>query len=69
MSSIAGPASARTCGRPLFDPFVSADPDAGGTGLGLAISRELARAMGGELALTRTGAEGATFTLTLRSGG
>jgi signal transduction histidine kinase len=50
----------------LFDPFVSADSERGGTGLGLAIARELARAMGGELALTRTGAEGATFTLTLK---
>jgi signal transduction histidine kinase len=51
----------------LFDPFVSSAPESGGTGLGLAISRELARAMGGELALTRTGAEGATFMLTLKA--
>jgi signal transduction histidine kinase len=49
----------------LFQPFVSAAPEAGGTGLGLAISRELARAMGGELELTRTGAEGSTFRITL----
>ncbi len=49
----------------LFEPFVSAAPEAGGTGLGLAIARELTRAMGGELALTRTGAEGATFRITL----
>lgn len=49
----------------LFEPFVSAAPEAGGTGLGLAIARELTRAMGGELALTRTGAEGTTFQITL----
>lgn len=49
----------------LFEPFVSAAPEAGGAGLGLAIARELTRAMGGELELTRTGAEGATFRITL----
>jgi hypothetical protein len=52
----------------LFEPFVSAAPEAGGTGLGLAIARELARAMGGELELTRTGAEGSTFRITLPAG-
>lgn len=49
----------------LFEPFVSAAPEAGGAGLGLAIARELTRAMGGELELTRTGAEGSTFRITL----
>jgi signal transduction histidine kinase len=49
----------------LFEPFVSAAPEAGGTGLGLAISRELTRSMGGELELMRTGAEGSTFKITL----
>ena len=52
----------------LFEPFVSAAPEAGGTGLGLAIARELTRAMGGELELTRTGAEGSTFRITLPAG-
>lgn len=52
----------------LFEPFVSAAPEAGGTGLGLAIARELTRAMGGELELTRTGAEGTTFQITLPAG-
>lgn len=49
----------------LFEPFVSAAPEAGGAGLGLAIARELTRAMGGELELTRTGAAGSTFRITL----
>ncbi len=49
----------------LFEPFVSAAPEAGGTGLGLAIARELTRSMGGELDLTRTGAEGSIFRITL----
>ena len=49
----------------LFDPFVTADAETGGTGLGLAIARELTRAMGGDLMLCRTGAEGATFRIML----
>lgn len=49
----------------LFDPFVTADAESGGTGLGLAIARELAQAMGGDLLLHRTGAEGATFRIIL----
>ena len=49
----------------LFEPFATSAPEAGGTGLGLAIARELTRAMGGELELTRTGAEGSTFRITL----
>ncbi|MBL8536220.1 MAG: HAMP domain-containing histidine kinase [Hyphomonadaceae bacterium] len=52
----------------LFEPWVSAAPEAGGAGLGLAIARELTRAMGGELQLTRTGAEGSTFKITLPAG-
>lgn len=52
----------------LFEPFVSAAPEAGGAGLGLAIARELTRAMGGELALVRTGAEGSTFRIVLPAG-
>ena len=49
----------------LFEPFVTAAPEAGGTGLGLAIARELTLAMGGDLTLARTGAEGATFRIIL----
>lgn len=48
----------------LFQPFAGS-ARAGGAGLGLAISRELAKAHGGDLALTHNGPEGATFELTL----
>jgi signal transduction histidine kinase len=63
-----GPGVREALRERLFEPFVSAAPEAGGTGLGLAIARELTRAMGGELELTRTGAEGATFRITLPAG-
>lgn len=53
----------------LFEPFnqgdVSTTREFGGTGLGLTISRELARALGGELELTRTSDAGSIFTLRL----
>jgi signal transduction histidine kinase len=60
-----GPGVRQNIRARLFEPFVSAAPEAGGAGLGLAIARELTRAMGGELELTRTGAEGSTFKITL----
>lgn len=63
-----GPGVAENLRDRLFQPFVSAAPEAGGTGLGLAIARELTRAMGGELSLIRTGAEGATFKIELPAG-
>jgi signal transduction histidine kinase len=54
----------------IFEPFVRVDEGFNrpteGTGLGLAISRNLARAMGGELAVESVPGDGATFTLTLR---
>jgi signal transduction histidine kinase len=54
----------------IFEPFVRVDEGFSrkteGTGLGLAISRNLARAMGGELAVQSTPGAGATFTLTLK---
>jgi signal transduction histidine kinase len=54
----------------IFEPFVRVDEGftrtTEGTGLGLAISRNLARAMGGELAVESTPGEGATFTITLK---
>jgi signal transduction histidine kinase len=53
----------------IFEPFVQADArytrSHEGVGLGLAISRELARGMGGDLAVTSTAGEGSTFILTL----
>jgi signal transduction histidine kinase len=56
----------------IFEPFVQLDNGltraTAGTGLGLAISRELARAMGGDLAATSSLGQGSTFTLTLPRG-
>ncbi|HEX2077237.1 MAG TPA: PAS domain-containing protein [Longimicrobium sp.] len=53
----------------IFEPFVQVRADltrtAEGTGLGLAISRDLARGMGGDLAVESTLGAGSTFTLTL----
>jgi PAS domain S-box-containing protein len=53
----------------IFEPFVQVRADlarpAEGTGLGLAISRDLARGMGGDIAVTSTPGAGSTFTLTL----
>jgi signal transduction histidine kinase len=48
----------------LFVPF-SGSARVGGTGLGLPIARDLMTAMGGTLALERSGPEGAVFVLTL----
>jgi two-component system CheB/CheR fusion protein len=57
----------------LFQPFTQADPSItrkyGGTGLGLALSRELARLLGGDIALIRSAPNnGSTFMLTIALG-
>ena len=53
----------------IFDPFVQVERSltstVEGTGLGLAISRDLARAMGGDIAVESVVGEGSTFTVTL----
>ena len=46
----------------LFKPF-AATTRRDGTGLGLALSRDLARAMGGDLVLAETGADGTRFAV------
>jgi signal transduction histidine kinase len=53
----------------VFEPFVQVDrgqsPANAGTGLGLAISRDLARSMGGDLAVESQVDHGSTFILSL----
>jgi signal transduction histidine kinase/ActR/RegA family two-component response regulator len=53
----------------LFEEFSQADISMtrtyGGSGLGLALSRKLARALGGDLILEKTGSQGSTFAVTL----
>lgn len=48
----------------LFQPF-AASARSGGTGLGLAIAREILRAHGGDITLTRSDARGTSFHLAL----
>jgi signal transduction histidine kinase len=62
--SDSGPGLPERTRENLFKPFsVSSRKD--GTGLGLALSRDLARAMGGDLVLLKTGPAGTVFRLSL----
>jgi signal transduction histidine kinase len=52
----------------VFEPFVQVSSAASsdeGVGLGLSISRDLARAMGGDIAVRSELGVGSTFTVTL----
>ena len=64
-----GPGLDRDGLKHAFDRFWRGDVrltgETGGSGLGLSIARELARAMGGDLAAARNGSGGLDFTLTL----
>jgi two-component system, OmpR family, phosphate regulon sensor histidine kinase PhoR len=68
--SDAGPGIGAADRERIFEKFYRADPQltrgARGTGLGLYISRELARRMGGRLALASEPGEGATFVMELQ---
>ncbi|MEO1786041.1 MAG: HAMP domain-containing sensor histidine kinase [Pseudomonadota bacterium] len=50
----------------LFKPF-GVTTKRKGTGLGLAIARDLARGMGGDLTIKRTGPDGTTFAIALKA--
>lgn len=52
----------------LFRPF-AASTRKDGSGLGLALSRDLARSMGGDIELVRTGPEGTVFRVNINSNG
>ncbi len=68
----AGPGVSPSVRKKLFRPFSrSAEEAAGGkpgVGLGLALSRQLARGLGGDLELEKTGPEGTVFKVTLPAG-
>lgn len=62
-----GPGVSAKARENLFRPFRGA-ARAGGTGLGLAIARDLMRGHGGDIELSRTGADGSVFMLRLPVG-
>jgi signal transduction histidine kinase len=62
-----GPGLPEQAQKNLFKAFAGSTRR-DGTGLGLALSRDLARAMGGELALDETGPQGTRFVITFPTG-
>lgn len=59
-----GPGLPKKAKESLFKPFASSTRR-DGSGLGLALSRDLARSMGGDLELVKTGPDGTCFRLAL----
>lgn len=62
-----GPGLPQQAQTNLFKPFAGSTRR-DGTGLGIALSRDLARAMGGDLTLDKTGPDGTRFLVTLPEG-
>jgi hypothetical protein len=68
-----GPGLTTQQSKNLFEPFTQVDSSmtrkAGGTGLGLALARRYARALGGDVELSRSvPGRGSTFTITIDPG-